>query len=95
MGNNREYAEAYVADAQRAVELAATELMKLAADLNAYASSFPSTLDKETRGTPSSLAADITTRFHSGVGTIGSARIWSIVYSAGKAERHLALFEDN
>lgn len=95
MDKDREYAEAYVADAQHAVELAATELMRLAADLNAYASSFPSTLDKETRGTPSSLAADIITRFHSGVATIGGARIWGVIYSAGKAERHLALSEDN
>lgn len=88
---NREYAEAYVQDAQRAVECAAEELVRLATDLKAYASSFPSTLDKESRGTPTSLAADIITRFHGGVGNIGSARIWSVVYSAGSAERHLAL----
>lgn len=90
---NREYAEAYLQDAQRAAELIAEELIKLAGDLKAYASGFPNTLDPESRGTPSSLAADIMARFSNGVGTIGATRLWTVIYGAGKAEKHLALSE--
>jgi hypothetical protein len=95
MDKNREYAEAYVQDAQRATELIADELAKLADDLKAYASSFPGTLDPESRSTPGSLAANIVARFNNGVGNIGGVRLWSVVYNAAKAEKYLGLKEQN
>jgi WhiB family transcriptional regulator, redox-sensing transcriptional regulator len=86
---NHEYAEGYALDAQRATELIATELTELANDLTAYASRFSKTLDPESRSTPTGLAADVVARFTNGVGTIGSSRLWTVIYSAGKAEKYL------
>ena len=90
MNKNRELAEAYVSDAQRATENAADKLIRLAEDLKVYASSFPDTLDKDARGTPASRAADIVSRF---TNNIGNVDLWSVVRNAGVAERYLVLAE--
>lgn len=93
MTDHKTYAEAYAADAQRSVETLADELTRLASDLRAYASGFSCTLTDETKQTPSSLAADIISRWTSSTGNIGNARLHSLVYNAGKAEAFLALWQ--
>lgn len=90
MNKNRELAEAYVSDAQRATENIANRLSRLADDIKNYAASFPYTLDKDARSTPASRAADIVSTFTNGIGNVD---LWSVVRNAGVAERYLVLAE--
>lgn len=87
MTDHKVCAEAFAADAQRAVETLADELISVAESLKKRARGFTSG-----NHSPTGLAADIVHEY-TNLGGRGPARVGDIIYNAGKAEWHRARLE--
>jgi hypothetical protein len=89
--DHKAYMEDYAKEAQQYAELLADELMKAAEEIRLLAQFFQTTALNYRRISPTALAAEIASKFVHGTGCYG-ARLDTMLYNAGKAEKHLVLY---